>query len=97
MPGLYYTSAEQPPTVYEIISSRPPYRYRIITTRHPLIRFAEEGYLETGIETGKHLRPELQGQPKFKGLCGPMWGGRDDKGRPVIRYEDQKTYDSLSM
>lgn len=36
-------------------------------------------------------REELQDQPKFKGLAGPMWDG------DAIRYEDWKTYERLSV
>jgi hypothetical protein len=35
-------------------------------------------------------RIELHNQPKFKGLCGPMWDG--DK----IRYETWEVYEALS-
>jgi hypothetical protein len=46
---------------------------------------------------GQHLRPELRGQPVFKNVLGPMWGGTDEEtGEPIVRYEDQKAYDSLS-
>lgn len=44
---------------------------------------------------GHHLRPELRGQPCFKGLCGPMWGG-EDSGEPIVRYEDSEANDILS-
>lgn len=36
------------------------------------------------------LRAELQGQPIFGELCGPMWDG------DAIRYEDQRSNDILS-
>lgn len=48
------------------------------------------------IETGRQLREELQGQPRFNGVAGPMWGG-EEEGQPVIRYEDWKAYDRLSI
>lgn len=50
------------------------------------------GAEERGRETSKYVRPELQGQPKFDIFLGPMWGGPN-----MIRYEDQETYDMLSM
>jgi prefoldin subunit 5 len=63
----------------------------------PLIEcFAARGYQHTGDETRTVLRKELQGQPKFQGLCGPMWGGTDENGDPVIRYEDWASYEVLS-
>ena len=33
------------------------------------------GYAFLGLTTSKSLRAELQGQPKFRGVAGPMWGG----------------------
>jgi len=42
------------------------------------------------------LRPELQGQPQFAGLVGPMWGGHDADGNPIVRYEDSETNDRMS-
>jgi hypothetical protein len=43
-----------------------------------------------------HLRPELQCQPHVQGLLGPMWDGLNQDGAPVIRYEDDQTYNTLS-
>ena len=65
-------------------------------TFQPIECFAARGYQHTGDETRTVLRKELQGQPKFKGLCGPMWGGTDENGDPVIRYEDWGSYEVLS-
>ncbi len=48
-----------------------------------------------GIENGSHLRECLRGQPKIKGLCGPMYDG-EINGRPVIRYETWSVYDAMS-
>ncbi len=53
------------------------------------------GFRFTGGEGG-NLREELRGQPKFDGLCGPMWGGTTEDGEPIIRYEDWGTYELLS-
>jgi hypothetical protein len=57
------------------------------------------GFACTGIKDDKYskrLRPELQGMPVFSGLCGPMWNGYTEDGRPCIRYEDQKSNDRFS-
>jgi hypothetical protein len=48
-----------------------------------------------GIENGSHLRECLQGQPKIKGLCGPMYDG-EHMGYPVVRYESWAVYDMMS-
>ena len=42
------------------------------------------------------LRPELRFEPRIEGLCGPMYDG-DIDGIAVVRYEDQATYNSLSI
>ena len=54
------------------------------------------GLVITGTEKRTNLRPCLQGQPKIAGMIGPCYGG-DDNGIPVIRYEDQATYNALSV
>ncbi len=53
------------------------------------------GFEYVGPCNRKQLRPELQGQPTFSGVLGPMWGG-EEIGGPVVRYECQKAYDRLS-
>ena len=52
--------------------------------------FDVRGYRHTGFNQSAVQRPELQGQPKFDGLAGPMWDG------DAIRYEDWATYNTLS-
>jgi hypothetical protein len=57
-----------------------------------LIRYLKsKGHKQTGYETGGHLRPILQGQPKFDGLHGPMYGGPKK-----VRYETWEVYEQLS-
>lgn len=53
------------------------------------------GFKFDGFVKSKVLRAELQNQPKFEGLCGPMWGGMQD-GQPVVRYETLEAYEILS-
>ena len=67
----------------------------IIDAADTIGAFEDRGYRYRGDETGAHLREELRGQPKFDGLCGPMWGGTSN-GQPVIRYEDWASYELLS-
>lgn len=64
-------------------------------TDDPEAAFAIRGFEPTGKVGGDHLRQELRGQPKFHGLLGPMYGGAHD-GEPIIRYEDQRSYSTLS-
>lgn len=49
-----------------------------------------------GSETRKGLRDELKDEPKFEGLCGPLFGGFSKLGYAIIRYEDFETFKSLS-
>jgi hypothetical protein len=58
-----------------------------------LIRYMRsKGHKQVGYETGKHLRKILQGQPKFDGLHGPMYGGPKK-----VRYETWEVYERLSV
>jgi hypothetical protein len=43
------------------------------------------------------LHPALQLQPRISELCGPMYDGLDANGLPVVRYEDQRSYNILSV
>jgi len=65
-------------------------------TFDPVAAFAARGFQHIGTQNATHLRKELQGQPQFAGLTGPMWGGTDPDGTPVIRYEDWESYKVLS-
>jgi hypothetical protein len=53
---------------------------------------AARGIVQTGTATGHSLDPRLQGHPTFEGFVGPSAG---DKG--IVRYEDQRSYEILSM
>jgi len=48
------------------------------------------GFPFVGINDNPRQRAELQGQPRFAGLCGPMWDGDG------IRYECRAAYATLS-
>ena len=41
-------------------------------------------------------RAELQGAPKLKNFCGPMYDGTDEAGNSVIRYESPAVNEILS-
>jgi hypothetical protein len=65
------------------------------TEANVMAAMSVRGFEFTGPCKRKQLRPELQGQPMFAGVLGPMWGG-EEIGGPVVRYEDQTAYDRLS-
>jgi hypothetical protein len=48
------------------------------------------GFAFLRLNDNDRQRVELRGQPKFKGINGPMWDG------DAIRYECPETYSSLS-
>ena len=48
------------------------------------------GYEVSGINNNPAQREELQGVPKFKDVCGPMWDG------DALRYECSATYAEFS-
>lgn len=50
----------------------------------------ESGFVVAGFRSNFTQRPELQGQPTFRGLYGPMWNGNG------IRYECAEVYEGLS-
>ncbi len=53
-------------------------------------RMSDFGIAFVKLNDNPRQRAELQGQPVFKGLLGPMWDG--DK----VRYETQAVYNTLS-
>lgn len=55
------------------------------------VAFGARGYNKIGFNFSRVQRAELQGMPKFSGLCGPMYGGEG-----VVRYECPKAYARLS-
>lgn len=69
---------------------------QVFETDDPAAAFEIRGYrMAPDSERGKWMREELRVQPRFEDLCGPMWGGIRN-GKPLIRYEDQPAYNSLS-
>lgn len=67
--------------------------YQIVSNNGGEILTADElaaRYDVTDTESGTHLRPELRGQPRIKGLCGPMWGGwKDADGESIFPINDR--------
>ena len=63
-----------------------------VGVEHFIAQMEARGYEHIGFNLNGHQRQELQGQPKFKGVLGPMWDGHG-----VIRYETPKAYERLSV
>jgi len=65
---------------------------QIVTTEPAdIFAWAEvAGFQIVKLSNNPRQRAELQGQPIFVSLCGPMWDG------DAVRYEDQRSNDILS-
>lgn len=62
-----------------------------VTPDEAISAAAARGYGFTYFNSNRSQREELIGQPKFKGVLGPMWDG------DAIRYEDQAVYREFSQ
>jgi len=89
------TNALPPKPVYKIVQT---VEGRMVATRPTSIHAwaHANGRAVYNVARVAHLRPELQCQPHVQGLLGPMWDGLNQDGAPVIRYEDDQTYNTLS-
>ena len=55
------------------------------------------GFVQDGLSrVGGPQRPMLQGQPKFKGCAGPMYGRSYESGEDCLRYEQWEANERLS-
>lgn len=75
--------------------------YHVISMRKIDIYETEVDFLKQYEEKGRvnntYCRHELQGAPRIKGLCGPMYDGMDREGRSIIRYETSEVNDYMSI
>lgn len=77
------------PVTFNIYGLNKPYSF---DNRADLIKFMEsKGFKHTGDNHTTTSRVELQGQPMFKNMAGPM---HDGGGK--VRYETWELYDMLS-
>lgn len=79
--------------------------YRVITIndarRMTSAEFQTADELKAAFESSGEFhsvscRAEIQGAPRLKGFCGPMYDGTDEAGNSVIRYESREVYEILS-
>jgi hypothetical protein len=84
--------------VYKVVSMNPDDpQPRMIVETYETAEDLKKAFETSGEFQSTSCRAELQGAPKLKNFCGPMYDGEDDQGRAVIRYESQEVYDILSL
>lgn len=84
--------------IYRVISMNPDdQRPHMIVEEFETVEHLKKAFETTGEFHSVSCRAELQGAPKIKNFCGPMYDGEDEQGRAVIRYESQEVYDILSV
>lgn len=83
--------------VYKVVSMNPDDpQPRMIVETYETAEDLKKAFETSGEFQSTSCRAELQGAPKLKNFCGPMYDGEDSQGRAVIRYETQEVYDILS-
>lgn len=83
--------------IYKVVSMNPDdTRPRMIVETFETVEHLKKAFETAGEFHSVSCRAELQGAPKLKNFCGPMYDGEDSQGRAVIRYETQEVYDILS-
>lgn len=94
---VHLAEIQQKGKIYMVISinSDDP-RPRMTIEEFETVEHLRKAFETAGEFHSVSCRVELQGAPILKNFCGPMYGGEDNQGRAVIRYESQKVYDILS-
>jgi hypothetical protein len=83
---------------YEICHSGGVQSFEALTVEDAVTEFDYRGYTLApaphSFNHNRHQRAELQGQPRFAALVGPMFGGT--RNGLTIRYETNTVYDAMS-
>ena len=94
---VHLSEIQQKGKVYKVVSMNPDDpQPRMIVETYETAEHLKKAFETSGEFRSVSCRAELQGAPKLKNFCGPMYDGEDDQGRAVIRYETQEVYDILS-
>ena len=95
---VHLSEIQQKGKVYKVVSmnSDDP-QPRMIVETYETAEHLKKAFETSGEFRSVSCRAELQGAPKLKNFCGPMYDGEDERGRAVIRYESQEVYDILSL
>ena len=95
---VHLAEIQQKGKVYKVVSMNPDDpQPRMIVETYETAEDLKKAFETSGEFHSTSCRAELQGAPKLKNFCGPMYDGKDDQGRAVIRYESQEVYDILSL
>ena len=95
---VHLPEIQQKDKVYKVVSMNPDDpQPRMIVETYETAEHLKKAFETSGEFRSVSCRAELQGAPKLKNFCGPMYDGEDEQGRAVIRYESQEVYDILSM
>lgn len=83
--------------IYKVVSMNPDdTRPRMIVETFETVEHLKKAFETSGEFHSVSCRAELQGAPKLKNFCGPMYDGTDEAGNSVIRYESREVYEILS-
>ena len=94
---VHLAEIQQKGKIYTVVSmNTDDPRPRMIVETFETVEHLKKAFETTGEFHSVSCRAELQGAPKIKNFCGPMYDGEDNQGRAVIRYESQEVYDILS-
>lgn len=94
---VHLSEIQQKGKVYKVVSMNPDDpQPRMIVETYETAEHLKKAFETSGEFHSTSCRAELQGAPKLKNFCGPMYDGEDSQGRAVIRYETQEVYDILS-
>lgn len=95
---VHLSEIQQKGKVYKVVSMNPDDpQPRMIVETYETAEHLKKSFETSGEFRSVSCRAELQGAPKLKNFCGPMYDGEDERGRAVIRYESQEVYDILSL
>ncbi len=94
---VHLSEIQQKVKVYKVVSMNPDDpQPRMIVETYETAEHLKKAFETSGEFRSVSCRAELQGAPKLKNFCGPMYDGEDDQGRAVIRYESCEVYEILS-
>lgn len=94
---VHLSEIQQKGKVYKVVSMNPDDpQPRMIVETYETAEDLKKAFETSGEFHSTSCRAELQGAPKLKNFCGPMYDGEDDQGRAVIRYESREVYEILS-